>query len=64
MGIENYIANLSMSQSYMKVQTSVQTSILKKAMDGNEEMVNNLIEEMKPVVELPPNFEGSINKLI
>ncbi|MBR3840212.1 MAG: YjfB family protein [Erysipelotrichales bacterium] len=62
MDITNYIANLSMSMSTSQLQTSVSTSVLKKAMEANEASMANLIETMEVTQDMMvPNFEGSIN---
>ncbi len=57
-GISSYIANLSMGMSAAKLQTSIDTAVLKKAMDGGASEVEQLIEAMDQSV---PNFGGSID---
>lgn len=57
-GISSYIANLSMSMSAAKVQTSVDVAVLKKAMDGGASEMEQLMETMDQSV---PNFGGSID---
>ena len=62
MDITNYIANLSMNMSQAQLQTSVSTSVLKKAMEANEISMANLIETIEITNDtMVPNFEGSIN---
>ena len=62
MDITNMIANLSMDLSATKVQSQIQTSLLKKAMDVNEVMATELLDSMQVTNELVPNFEGTINR--
>ena len=64
MDITNMIANLSMDLSATKVQSQIQTSLLKKAMDVNEVMATELLDSMQVTNELVPNFEGTINRLV
>ena len=64
MDITNMIANLSMDLSATKVQSQIQTSLLKKALDTNENMAVELLDTMQVTNELVPNFEGTINKLV
>ena len=62
MDITNYIANLSMNMSQAQLQTSVSTSVLKKAMEANEVSMANLIETIEITNDtMVPNFEGSNN---
>lgn len=62
MDITNYIANLSMNMSASKLQSSISTSILKKAMESSEVSMDNLLQAMEvSQPETVPNFEGSIN---
>ena len=62
MDITNYIANLSMNMSASQLQSSISTSILKKAMETSEVSMDNLLQAMEvSQPETVPNFEGSIN---
>lgn len=62
MDITNYIANLSMSMSASQLQSSISTSVLKKAMESSEVSMENLLDTISASQpETVPNFEGSIN---
>lgn len=60
MDLVNSIAQMSMDLSAVKVQQSLETTMLKKAMDTNTELADNLIDMMDSI----PKFGGEKGSLL
>ena len=60
MELANSIAQMSMSMSAAKFQQSVHTTMLKKAMDNDANMMNGLLQMLDSV----PKFSGDNGLLL
>lgn len=60
MDLVTSIAQLSMDMSAAKTQQSLETAVLKKAMDTNTELVGSLIDMMDSI----PKFSGDNGSLL
>ena len=60
MDLVNSIAQMSMSMSQASLQQNVQTSMLKKAMDGNAAMMDGVLRMLDSV----PSFAGANGSIL
>lgn len=60
MDLVNSIAQMSMSMSAAKFQQNLQTTMLKKAIESNTDLVTNLIQMMDSV----PRFAGENGSIL
>lgn len=60
MDMVNSIAQMSMSMSAANFQQNLQTSVLKKAMDSNVDMMNGVLQMLDSV----PSFAGANGSIL
>lgn len=60
MELSNSIASLAMNMSAAKFQQDVQTSVLKKSMETNVDLMNSLLKMMDSV----PKFNGEKGSIL
>lgn len=62
MGLEAYIANLSMNMAQASVATQASTSVMKNVMDDSEQIAQQMIEQMQSVA--PPAATNGLGGLL